>query len=100
VYPYVEDPHSSGVYDEHDIVLRPVLEVELTGPLVTTTDELPRVATLVDSSAERTFAAPRLARAIGVDLHGASERRVGLGRATRRARFAAVVTLRLLAPDR
>ena len=44
------------------------------------------------------LAAPWLARAIGVDLHGSPEIRVGLGGATRRAGFADV-TLRLIAPD-
>lgn len=98
VYPYVEDPHSSGVYDPHDVVLRPVLEVELLGPGLATDDPPPRVAALVDSGAERTFAAPWLARAIGVDLQDAAEIRVGLGGASRRVRFADV-TLRLISPD-
>jgi hypothetical protein len=52
----------------------------------------------VDSGAERTFAKPWSARAIGVDLHEAPEIRVGLGGASRRVQFAEV-TLRLMAPD-
>ena len=79
VYPYVEDPPSSGVYEPDDLVLRPVLEIELLGPGLAPDDPPPRVAALVDSGAERTFAAPWLARAIGVDLHNAPEIRVGLG---------------------
>lgn len=98
VYPYVEDPHSSGIYDDGDVVLRPVLEVELLGPGLEPDDDPPRVAALVDSGAERTFAAPWLARAIGVDLHNAPEIRVGLGGSARRVQFAEV-TLRLLSPD-
>lgn len=82
----------------HDIVLRPVLKIELLGPGLAPDDPPPRVAALVDSGAERTFAAPWLARAIGVDLHGAPEIRVGLGGASRRVQFAEV-TLRLIAPD-
>lgn len=54
VYPYVEDPHSSGIYDDGDVVLRPVLEVELLGPGLDPDDDPPRVAALVDSGAERT----------------------------------------------
>lgn len=64
VYPYVEDPHSSGVYDPDNIVLRPVLEIEMLGPGLTPDDAPPRVAALVDSGAERTFAAPWLARVL------------------------------------
>ena len=51
VYPYVEDPHSSGVYDPDNIVLRPVLEIEMFG--LALDDAPPRVAALVDSGAER-----------------------------------------------
>lgn len=98
VYPYVEDPHSSGVYDPDNIVLRPVLEIEMLGPGLAPDDAPPRVAALVDSGAERTFAAPWLARAVGVDLQNAPEILVGLGGASRRVRFADV-TLRLIAPD-
>ena len=41
VYPDVED-HSSGVYDCDDVVLRPVLEVELLGPGLEPDDPPPR----------------------------------------------------------
>ncbi len=77
IYPYVEDPHSSGIYHPDNIVLRPVLEIELLGPAVLPDEDPPRVAALVDSGAERTFAAPWLARAIGADLHYTPEIRVG-----------------------
>lgn len=97
VYPYVEDPHSSGVYGPDDVVLRPVLEVELLGPGLEADDPPLRVAELVDSGAERTFAAPWLARVIGIDLHDAPEITVGLGGGSRRVQFAEV-TLRLIAP--
>jgi hypothetical protein len=97
VYPYVEDPHSSGVYHRDNIVLRPVLEIELLGPALLPDDDPPRVAALVDSGAERSFAAPWLARAIGADLHDAPEIRVGLGGSVRRVQFAQV-TLRLHEP--
>ena len=99
IYPYVEDPHSSGIYEPGNVVLRPVLEIELLGPALTQDDDPPRVAALIDSGAERTFAAPWLARAIGADIHNAPEIRVGLGGSTRRVQFAQV-TLRLFDPDR
>jgi len=98
IYPYVEDPHSSGIYEPDNIVLRPVLEIELLGPAITANDNPPRVAALVDSGAERTFAAPWLARAIGADIRNAPAIRVGLGGSTRRVQFAQA-TLRLSSPD-
>jgi hypothetical protein len=70
----------------------------MIGPGLAPDDSPPRVAALVDSGAERTFAAPWLARAVGVDLQNAPEILVGLGGASRRVRFADV-TLRLIAPD-
>ena len=50
----------------------------------------PRVAALVDSGSERTYAAPALARSIGVDLAGATEVTVRIGGGPQRVRFATV----------
>jgi hypothetical protein len=91
VYPYSEDLVSGSRHVDNRIVLRPVVPITLVGQ---DEDHEARVWGIVDSGAERTLAAPGLARQIGVNPDPNRRIHLGIGGDTRAVRFADV-TLRL-----
>ena len=86
MFRYVEEPatETAELLGEPP-ALRPVVAVRLTDH-----HPAPRVAALVDSGSERTYAAPALGRSIGVDLRDATEVSVRIGGGQQRVRFATV----------
>lgn len=86
-YPYLPEPHGEVS------ALRPAVEIDLLaagGPWP--------VWALIDSGSEYTLAARWVQQALGVNPDPQTERRVGIGGAFRKIRFADV-TIRLQAPD-
>jgi Aspartyl protease len=89
LYPYVEEPVSRDYPPDKDVVLRPVVEVWVTGP-----EGTEKVAALVDTGAEDTIVSRGLCRVVGIEPSPNRETTLGIGGAYRTCYFADV-TLRL-----
>lgn len=86
IFPYLEDPADAAAHRlGQSAPLRPAVIVRLSDRFPST-----RIAALVDSGSERCYAAPGLAREIGVSLDNAVEVEIGLGGETRMAQFVEV----------
>jgi hypothetical protein len=85
LFPYVEEPVHRTYPPDTDVVLRPVIEVWITGP-----DGTEKPAALVDAGAENTIVSPGLCRIVGIEPDPTKTTTLGVGGRFRHCEFAEV----------